>query len=477
MTPKLKLAALLLSGACTAGAAFEKVHGIDDVRIRRVVLSTAVEGYMAVASDNTLYISSDGGSTFRKESVLKDEQINHLSITPPPCSTLLMAGSRHGYRFAPTMERIFTADEGEQLNALIRHHDRLYAATSDGLYFSDAALLSWKRVAGLQEGGMVSLTGHGDSLYAVGEKGVFRLRPDGTVRRLFSARSVENGNTGLQPRQIVVDPLSAGRLWLGTNRGLFVSPDAGASWRRFYIAGADHVSINALMQPPLAGDRLYLCTDSGFFKVDVSSGTAESLTAGLPTTLIRWMDLSPPDRIYLATARGLFRSMPATPPPAINLSDVLRGEPSIQKVQSAALLYNSVDPRKTERWAKRLKYRALLPKLSVDYDKTIGYSVSSSGKYFGVGPYDWGLTVSWDMGDLLWNSYEDDVDNRSRLTTQLRMDILDEVNRLYYERLRLKCEVMSAGRMDEAVLLKQLRLMELTSTLDGYTGGLFSEQR
>ena len=151
-------------------------------------------------------------------------------------------------------------------------------------------------------------------------------------------------------------------------------------------------------------------------------------------------------------------------------------EPSIQEIQEAALRYNSVHPEKMASWKKRIKYRAMLPQLTIDYDRTIGSSFTQSGHYFAEGPHDWGINLKWDIGNILWNPYENTEDTRSRLNTQLRIDIIDDINRLYYERIRLKHEMQSLKEPEE-IFMKELRLLELTAALDGYTGGYLRKNR
>ncbi len=60
---------------------------------------------------------------------------------------------------------------------------------------------------------------------------------------------------------------------------------------------------------------------------------------------------------------------------------------------------------------------------------------------------------------------------------QLRGDILDEVNKTYFERLRVKMELDSLSVEERKKRLeKELKLQELTASLDALTGGFFSQQ-
>ena len=130
-------------------------------------------------------------------------------------------------------------------------------------------------------------------------------------------------------------------------------------------------------------------------------------------------------------------------------------------------------PDKIKKWRNSLKYRALLPSVGLDYDKTVNYD-SGSDKYY-IGPHDWGFSFSWDIADLVWDTYQDDVDTRARLNTQLRLDVLAEINRVYFERIRLIKEINSSSAKED-LFNNKLRLEELTAIIDGYTGGYCSRK-
>jgi hypothetical protein len=89
----------------------------------------------------------------------------------------------------------------------------------------------------------------------------------------------------------------------------------------------------------------------------------------------------------------------------------------------------------------------------------------------------WDVTMSWDMGELIWNNDQTSIDTRSKLMVELRGDIMNEVTRTYFERRRLQIDLLASPIQDLKLSLeKELRLQELTADIDALTGGYFSRK-
>ena len=465
----------LISPARSAFALFQPINGIESSQIQRVSVSDFDKSLIYVASRNSLYKSQDSGKSFRKVSVFKDEDIQHMFFDPYLVNRLYIVTSRHLYEFDKDLKQLYTATDEETIYSAEKHKGVIYIGTSKGLYSANQDFVNWKKSIVLGELAVNHIDSDGDSLYLASEEGAYSLINDeGRFKRLFVMRRQEESQ-GLVATFIKTGLFNKETIFLGTNQGVFVSSDRGFNWRKLYIEGIDNLYINCISQSKLEHNTVYIATSDGFFRVDLNKNSAKQLFEGLYSSDINWIEFTHKGKIYLATSKGLFYNDYFTLSyESDSLEGILQKEPSIREIQIQALRYNEVHPQKIQRWRKALRYRALLPSVSLDYDKTINYD-SSDDRYY-TGPHDWGVTFSWDIADLVWDIHEDDVDTRARLNTQLRLDILDDINRVYYERIRLIREIVAAELSEAELFKKKLRLQELTAILDGYTGGYCSRR-
>ena len=82
----------------------------------------------------------------------------------------------------------------------------------------------------------------------------------------------------------------------------------------------------------------------------------------------------------------------------------------------------------------------------------------------------WSISLTWQLGDIIWNNAQTSIDNRSKLMVQLRDDVLNEVTRMYFERRRLQIDMFMSPPADmKSTIEKDLRLQELTANIDSLT--------
>ncbi len=271
--------------------------------------------------------------------------------------------------------------------------------------------------------------------------------------------------------------------------GVLVSRDAGQTWAWVAAAGLGNA---AARHGVWWNNALHVATDQGVFRYRDDDQRWE--VAGTALSGLRVSRLAV-DRatgtLWAATAEGVFclatdsaGGAGAREASAAPQRNELGGDgPTVREVQEVAIRYAEVHPDKIRAWRRAASAKAALPTVTVSYDQNRSIADrTDEGSFPAYQVTDekdrddnWTFSVSWDLGDLVWNDDQTSIDVRSRLMVQLRDDILDEVNRLYFERRRLLASLAQRSPLDPVSRVEQeIRLEELTAGLDALTGGWFS---
>lgn len=165
--------------------------------------------------------------------------------------------------------------------------------------------------------------------------------------------------------------------------------------------------------------------------------------------------------------------------------DELQNEPTIQQAQSAALRFFNVDPGSVESMRSRAAWKGIMPSVSAGYRQAATTldltSINVEFRDIEDGPVvfdnadgtlkEFQVGASWNLPLLVFNAEVLDVGSLA----VLQEGVLKEVTRLYYTRRRLQIDLILEPPADPGTRMsKELRIAELTSTLDAMTGQLFS---
>jgi photosystem II stability/assembly factor-like uncharacterized protein len=489
----------------------KKSDGIRENEINFILID---ENKIFVATDKAVYLSSDQGKYFRKVLNIsgKDNKANFLAENEGNPQIIYAATSNGLFRSinaGKSWQNVFKGKNSVETNckAVAINQDKIYLATKQGLFFSLDNARTWNKISGeLGNIEIIAMTFNRDNLYLATAEGIYSLSLDLKNQNKLYAVSQQEINGAEQEdddyyeetegisriNDIKVD---AGKIYFGSDEGLFSSEDSGRTWQRFNQEGLLSKNIQTILLDAKF-ELIVVGTDEGTF--EFSNNRWNQLYKGIVANKINYLATDSTGQLWAATDKGVFKGSPLSekiPLKQNQVEDALvafRGEPSIQEIQNQAIKYAEVQPEKIQAWRKAAARKAWLPNLSVGVDRdenlTIADSVwgtySSGGQVY-IGPDDktfydnfgWDVSLTWDLGDLIWNSDQTSIDSRSKLMAELREDILDEVTRLYFERRRLQTELLISPP-EEAIdrLDKALRLEELTASIDALTGGYLTRR-
>lgn len=453
--------------------------------------------------------TDDAGMNWRivLSSIGQKTQVNHLTFAHQNKKTI----------YASTGNGLFSSDnQGKSWVRIFRGKNSLenecttvsafscavILGTKAGLFISPDNGRSWARVKGrLGESAILNIAydfNNTDHIFIASLNGVYRSMDKGeSWERIFIASPAENGNEDKDEeddrdeterfsgiRHVSIDPNNADLVYLATAKGIYKSQDKGASWALFPENGLLGKEVKYLLIS--SRSLLYAITESGIFEYDYHRW--KELSLHLVGAGINSLGLDNIGNIYAACDRGLFKSKIEDDDNSAGRDPIelyLQDEASIAEVQEAAIRYAEVEPGKIKRWREQAARKAWLPSVNVGLDRSTTdlwhWETGSTTKTEddalrrGRDAVDWDIALSWDLSELIWSDAQTSIDVRSRLLVQLREDILDEVTKIYFERLRVKMELDNLSIEERKKRLdKQLRLRELTALLDGLTGGYFS---
>ncbi|MCM8765785.1 MAG: hypothetical protein NC920_02950 [Candidatus Omnitrophica bacterium] len=494
----------LFPGAVSADELVREVTGNLDNDLYAIAISPFEENTVYVGSDKAIFKTEDGGENWQYLYTVKGEnqKINFILFDSKDKNTVYLATSNGLFR---------TIDNGKSFQKIFRKEDIvfyvlqspegfLYLGTNNGVYLSKDTGIAWTRLSGIpQETQVFSLDTHPALprlIYAVTDRGVYRSFDRGeNWERVFitqgkeetyieeSGEIEEKEISSLLPRFILINRYNPSIVYLGTTKGFFISSDSGRTWEKKNIANLGEVEIRYIISSP---EQLYFATNKGVFKVNLNKLIAEEIYQDIPTHNVRMIALDKDERIWAVTDKGIFKTTQLIQKKMVkeNFVENLEAyasyfcnEPTIEEVQKEAIRYAEVYPEKIKNWRTQVRLKAFVPEFDLDYYKTVTTALGATYDRVQVGPRDWSVSLKWNLGNLIWSTDQTSIDVRSRLMVQLRDDILDEVNRLYYERRRVKLSLLLEPPQDlKQRLEKQIRLEELTAGIDALTGGYFSRR-
>jgi len=167
------------------------------------------------------------------------------------------------------------------------------------------------------------------------------------------------------------------------------------------------------------------------------------------------------------------------------LQQVIKKEPGIREVQRATLTYYQLEPERIRSMSTAARIKGLFPEIDAGVDSLLGHNFSrTEDALFPTFPYKerqaasndqfiWRVRGVWDLSRLVFNPEQLDV----KTLNSLQETLVREVTVMYFSRRRVLANlILSPPEDDEDRFFEELRLEEMTATIDAFTGGKFADR-
>ena len=485
-------------------------YGIDEVKIESVCMIKERPEIIFAGGQRCVYKSTDAGNSWIRVFMLTGERrgINFITYNPKDPSIIYAAtsdGLHASFDNGKSWKRQFRGRDDTQRNvrciAASSDGGIIFIGTERGLFKSNDFGKHWSSEDYFTNKSIRSLVEGEGFYYICANDGVYYQKAgNGHWDKVYNlikyeeaTEETEYADDDVEPEKSFVSlnsiAVSRGTVYIATDEGILFSSIGSEDWSQMNSEGLKTKNIDFIIAEEKG---MFISSQKGIFQYDHKNDIWLDRSIGLTTLNINMISSSvDKGLIFAATEKGLFRM--SLDNDDINnmgkqwISNLYLSEPGIAEIHQAAIEYAEVSPDKIKWMRSAAKNQALIPKFSFNLDRDVNKSIdldrggTNDPDFYIEGPRDrklgWGIGLNWDLSELVWSYHQTSIDVRSRLMVQLRNDILDEVTKLYFERLRLKNELMQNPPQEaKQTALKQLRLAELTANIDALTGGYLSRK-
>jgi len=433
--------------ACAEKLDWQMIGGeLRDLTAIRVDLDNPA--IMYAGTKNGLLKSEDFGNTWRNCLFVKGENKNvNFIVLDTQDRNSLYVGTGNGLYYSldqgGNWTKIFKGKNylENYCTDLLKNKNNFYLGTKAGLFISYDNARTWHRQkVGSADSGIISIVKSNEFLYLACEDGVFKNSAAGVWEKIFfyiraqgdinnedlPEEDNNNNEVGKKTGNLAVNN---DILYFVCSKGIykFLSLDKG--WDLVPDYGIFDARVSFLFNNNI--DKIFAVTKSRIYGFGFQNW--EELTQNLRVNEIRSIEVDKEGNIYVAAESGLYKSFTQ-----LSLGDNSYFEgvslesqfPAIKDVQDAAVHYADAEPEKIRKWRTQAQKKGLLPKVSVGMNNSATdlwhWETGSTTKagddqlIRGRNSYEWDVSLTWDLSELIWTDAQTSIDARSRLMVELR---------------------------------------------------------